>query len=83
MHLTNGGALTPEKTVPRWKVRSAELEIAIAAESARWGDYRRSRAFTTKDWRRPSDHMLKSYFPRRTKIALKHFEQLGWYEPRK
>ena len=37
----NGGLLTPEKVTGRWIGRNGQVEKAIPAESARWGDYRR------------------------------------------
>ncbi len=40
-HCFNGGALTTNQTVPRWLARAAQLDSAIVAESARWGDNRR------------------------------------------
>jgi hypothetical protein len=40
-HLFNDGALTPERVEDRWLRRSREVELAVVAESARWGDYRR------------------------------------------
>jgi hypothetical protein len=40
-HLFNGGALTPEQTAARWTKRANEIDLAVIAESARWGDYRR------------------------------------------
>lgn len=40
MHLFNDGALTVEASQARWDVRSDEIEAAIIAESARWGDTR-------------------------------------------
>ena len=40
MHLFNDGALTVEASQARWDARSNEIEAAIIAESARWGDAR-------------------------------------------
>ena len=39
-HFTNGGAMTPEQTIPRLQRRVDELETAFIAESARWNKYR-------------------------------------------
>jgi CotH kinase protein len=41
-HFFNGGALTEGAVRTSWLERAAELESAIVAESARWGDYRRT-----------------------------------------
>lgn len=49
--LYNGGALSPEACVARLNVRAAELQSAIIAESARWGDAQRaSGPYTKADW---------------------------------
>lgn len=37
-HLFNGGALSAAQNVSRWNSRIAEIDRAIVAESARWGD---------------------------------------------
>jgi hypothetical protein len=39
-HLFNGGALTVEAAQQRWQARANQIEAAIIAESARWGDAR-------------------------------------------
>ncbi len=40
-HFHNGGAMTPQACEDRLMARVAEIEQAVVAESARWGDYRR------------------------------------------
>ncbi len=37
-HFFNGGTLTAEACVARWNARMQEMDRAIVAESARWGD---------------------------------------------
>ncbi len=39
-HFTNGGAMTPEQTIPRLQRRIDEIETAFIAESARWRKYK-------------------------------------------
>ncbi len=49
--LYNGGALSPEACVARLNARATELNAAIIAESARWGDAQRSSApYTRAHW---------------------------------
>lgn len=57
-HLFNGGALT--RTVARARVdaRAAQLQSIMVAESARWGDSKRSPAFTTTDWTNAKNGIL-------------------------
>jgi hypothetical protein len=37
-HFSNGGVLTPESVIARFKERVKEIEQAVICESARWGD---------------------------------------------
>lgn len=75
-HCFHGGALTPEVAAARWMKRSEEIDTAIIAESARWGDYRRDvHRFTSAGpfylydrqfWLDEQSFLLKTYFPNRT-----------------
>jgi hypothetical protein len=40
-HIGPGGALSPERCAQRYKELTDKIDIAIIAESARWGDYSR------------------------------------------
>jgi hypothetical protein len=88
-HLTNGGALTPDNAAERYRKWAKEIESAVVAESARWGDYRRDahpykmgpyELYTRDDhWRREIDRLLKEYFPKRTEVVLRLFREAGLY----
>jgi hypothetical protein len=88
-HLFNGGALTPERNIARWTKRADEIDLAVIAESARWGDYRRDvhpysagpyYLYTRNAyWIPEKDRLLNDYFPRRTAIALDYFKARGLY----
>ncbi len=88
-HLFNGGVLSGERNTERWNRRANELAIAVIAESARWGDYRRDvHSYSsgpyylyTRDefWIPEWDRLLSSYFPRRTDLALQRFRSMGLY----
>ncbi len=88
-HHFNGGPLTPEENSQRWLNRSNELEVAIVAESARWGDYRRDvHSYSsgpyylyTRDqfWIPEKNRLLNDYFPARTAIAINQFRSRGMY----
>jgi hypothetical protein len=88
-HLFNGGALTPEKNIQRWTKRTNELDLAVIAESARWGDYRRDvhryssgpyYLYTKNEfWIPERDRLINEYFPARTEIALDYFRSRGLY----
>lgn len=91
MHLTNGGALTPAQALERYRKWVDQLDLAVIAESARWGDYRRDvhpyktgpyELYTRKEhWRPEVDRLMNQYFPRRTAMVLKQFQELGLYGP--
>jgi hypothetical protein len=90
-HLTNGGALAPEKAAARYRKWAEEIESAVVAESARWGDYRRDvhpyrtgpYELYTRDhhWRPEIDRLLKEYFPKRTAVVVRQFREAGLYPP--
>lgn len=44
--LTSDGPLTPSQNAARWLARQSELDCAIMAEAARWGDARREPPYT-------------------------------------
>ena len=48
--LFNNGALTAEACLARMRERKAQIELAIIAESARWGDTLKRTPFTKADW---------------------------------
>lgn len=78
-HFFNDGLLTPEASMARIQHRAEQIEMAIIAESARWGDAKRSRPFTKQDWQAEIDRMLDSYLPSRTQVVLSQFKSVGWY----
>lgn len=73
-HLYGDGALTPENAKARVQSRAAEIDLAIVAESARWGSGR------TRDghWVPARDAVL-SYLDQRRDIIVGHFRNRGWY----
>ena len=81
----NDGVLTPDSVVARWNARSSQVEVAIVAETARWGDYRRDvhRAggpfeLIERDvqWVNERDRLLNDYFPQRTGIVIEQYRKL-------
>ena len=57
-HLFNDGTLTEENAKTRWLDINAEIEPAIVAESARWGDVRYESPITPADWLLARDNVL-------------------------
>ncbi len=79
-HLFHGGALTAESVDAGWRVRANEIELALIAESARWGDYRRSAPYRPDvEWQAENDYLLNDYIPQRTAILLGQFRDLSLY----
>jgi len=88
-HLSQGGVLTPERNAERWVRLADEIELAVVAESARWGDYRRDvhpfewgpySLYTRDDhWTPAKNRVLEEYFPRRTETVLEQFRSRGLY----
>ena len=76
-HCFNNGVLVPEQAAARWMERAGQVDKAILAESARWGDYRRDVhpwqaagpfELYTRDvhWIAQQDFLMDTYFPNRT-----------------
>ena len=49
-HLFNGGAMTDARVLSRMQGLAAQIDTAIWAESARWGDSARGQPFVRQDW---------------------------------
>ena len=84
----NGGPLTPESAIERYTKLADEIDLAIIAESARWGDYRKdadpsdgSRVLYTRNnhWIPRKNYLLNNYFPNRTDIVVQQFKNLGLF----
>jgi len=75
----NDGLLTPESSISRIQKRAKQIEIAIIAESARWGDAQRSTPYTKQDWDNEINRIVTNYLPTRTQVVLDQFKNVGWY----
>ena len=66
-HFFNGGTLTPDVTKARWMKYANNLDRAIIAESARWGDSRNAGTYTRDvEWLDEQDRLCNTYFPVRS-----------------
>jgi hypothetical protein len=78
MHLGPGGALTAEACTARWEARSAEIQDAIVAESARWGDTDREPPYTRDvEWMEERTRLLEGFFPHRSAYLEQQLIQAG------
>ncbi|MEN8155845.1 MAG: lamin tail domain-containing protein [Bacteroidota bacterium] len=86
----NGGLLTPEGGLATWMNRVLEIEPALVAETARWGDYRRDvhpyiaagpfelYGYDTH-WLEQKQFLLNSYFPERTDVLIRQLRDAGLF----
>jgi hypothetical protein len=80
LHFFNGGALTPQANIDRFLSRKEEIDLAIIAESARWGDSKHEPAFTRDNaWLPEINRIVEQFFPDRTNIVLGQLQSKGWY----
>ena len=85
-HLFNDGALTPAAAAARWEARANQLELAVIAESARWGDWQKDRAerytdvYTKADyWDVERARLLTRYFPVRGGLVVNQYKKRGLF----
>lgn len=85
-HMSNGGLLTPAGASAAYQARVQEVQRALVAESARWGDSRTTSAetpgaggaYTRDDWLATQNDMLVNYFPQRTDVVVAQFDARNW-----
>ena len=78
----NGGNLTPTKAIEHYMNRINDINEAIRAESARWGDNKVGGGtphLRGVDWKNELNRLTGSYFPQRTATVLNQFISRGWY----
>jgi len=84
----NGGPLTPEAAIARYTNLADEINLAIIAESARWGDYRKdahasdnTRILYTRNehWLPKKQKLLSDYFPYRSAVVVQQFREIGLF----
>lgn len=77
-YFTNDGVMTAENAKALIDARAAEIDQAIIAESARWGDAQRSSPATKTTWEGAVDG-TKAFFDGRVDEVIRQFRTLGWY----
>ncbi len=73
------GPLTAEAVYARYKELAEEVELAIIAESARWGDQASSTPYGLPHWQSTRDYVLNTYMPQRSQIVLEQLRNAGLY----
>jgi hypothetical protein len=86
-HLNNVGCLTPDSVIADWEKFASEIQLAVFAESARWGDYRRDVnpsgdpifLYTEEFWQTEKKRLIEEYFPVRSGILMSQFKAANMY----
>ncbi len=78
-HMFNGGLLSPEGASQTFQARADEIELAIIAESARWGDSKTSTPKTKDTWQAEINNILNNYFPHRGSNVIAQFRNADRY----
>ncbi len=74
-----GGAMTPEVAIPLLQARADEIDPAIVAESARWGDAKRANEPRTRndDWAPALERAKSAFLGVRTPIVIEQLRTIG------
>jgi hypothetical protein len=79
-YFSNGGAVTPEANLARILARKKQIDLAIIAESARWGDSKHEPAYTRDNgWIQAVNYIIEDFLPDRTNVVLNQLRSKGWY----
>jgi len=79
MYFSNGGLLTAAPNIQRWMNRAEQIDLAIIAESARWGDAQRNTPRTKNDWEGQNNYMVNTFFPNRTQIVINQMRSVRMF----
>jgi len=77
--LFNDGALTAANTTARYQGILSELDQAIVAESARWGDMHRNTPLTKAQWAAEGNNVLNTFLAGRSDILLSQLRSADLY----
>jgi hypothetical protein len=75
----NDGPMTVEGAQQLFASRAAQIDMAVIAESARWGDAKTHPPRTKSHWLSAIDWVINDYMPDRTNIVLNQLRNKGWY----
>jgi hypothetical protein len=89
-HMFNNGALTVANTQTRWQARADQVEAAIIAESARWGDARQGEVInvppittvpllTVNHWRDSIADVRDQYIPQSHPLTISRLTADGLF----
>jgi hypothetical protein len=78
-HCFNNGVLTPTTALAMFNARAAQIDRAVVAESARWGDSKTGTPLTRANWLNACNNVRNNYLPNRTSVLVSQLRSAGWY----
>jgi hypothetical protein len=75
----NNGPMTPAASIARMQERMQQVDAAIIAEAARWGDSKVTTPLNKSTWQTEVNWLLNTYFPGRTTTTLQQLRADGLY----
>ncbi|MCP4607254.1 MAG: hypothetical protein GY845_00875 [Planctomycetes bacterium] len=75
----NDGILTAAQNIQRWNDRAEQIDLAIIAESARWGDAKTNTPFTKDHWEGQNNYMVNTFFPKRNQIVINKMRSVNMF----
>lgn len=76
-HFGDGGALTKENALKRWNTRKEQVQGAVLAHSARWGDAISTTPLTKDDWLTEVDFVENIFFSDRSEVVYQQLLDQG------
>ena len=77
-YFADDGLFGDDNVIRMLESRAAEIDMAIIAESARWGDAKRGTPFTKNDWENAVQTAI-NWIDGRREDVLDQFRGVGWY----
>ena len=77
VHYGAGGALTTEAALARWNNRKAQVQGAVLAHSARWGDSVANTPRTVQDWQAEVNFVENEFFADRSDLVYNRLVAAG------
>ena len=78
-HFFNDGVLTRPNAQALMQTRIDQIDSAIVAESARWGDQHNNPPLTKATWLAEVDWLMNTFLGNRTAVVFNQFRQRGLY----
>lgn len=78
-HMFNDGILTPTKALALFNQLTTEIDRAVVAESARWGDAKSSTPYTRENFLTAAQNIRNNFFPNRTSVVYNQLVSDGLY----